>query len=88
MSTAPWHFPRRNRLMALLARATVLVEASATSGTRHQVAACALLGRPIFVPAPLLDQVGWRSTRAIRPHVLTWHEPSEAVSALLERVAT
>jgi DNA processing protein len=42
---ARWHFPRRNRLMAQIAHATLLVEAGPTSGTHHQVDACIALLR-------------------------------------------
>jgi DNA processing protein len=85
--TAPWHFPKRNRLMALLAQATVLVEASATSGTRHQVTACASLGRPIFVRAPLVDRLAWLNTPGVRCHVRVWREPSEATRLLAEHLS-
>jgi DNA processing protein len=57
---ARWHFPRRNRLMAQIAGATVLVEAGPTSGTRHQIDACIALGRPVLVRASLLGQgIDW-----------------------------
>jgi len=85
--TAAWHFPKRNRLMAQLAHATVLIEASATSGTRHQVAACATLGRPILAPAHLVEQLDWLKTSSVRPHVHVWREPSEVVGVLAQRLA-
>ena len=77
---APWHFPRRNRLMAQLASTTVLVEASATSGTRHQVAACASLGRPVLVPATLLERLEWLNTPSVRRYVRTWREPADVLA--------
>ncbi|MDR7273135.1 DNA processing protein [Pelomonas saccharophila] len=45
----PSNFPARNRLMALLSDATVVIEASDTSGTLHQAAECVRLGRWLFI---------------------------------------
>lgn len=47
-------FPRRNATMALLSHVTVIVEAGARSGTRHQAEECIRLGRLLL----LLDTVG------------------------------
>jgi DNA processing protein len=43
------NFPLRNRLMAALSDATVVIEASDTSGTLHQAAECQRLGRWLFI---------------------------------------
>lgn len=43
-----WHFPRRNRLVAALARALVVVRAGARSGCAHTVEAALRLGLPIW----------------------------------------
>jgi DNA processing protein len=45
----PSNFPERNRLMALLSDATVVIEASDTSGSLHQAAECQRLGRWLFI---------------------------------------
>jgi DNA processing protein len=45
----PSNFPKRNRVMAALTDATVIVEASDTSGTLHQAVECGLLGRWLFI---------------------------------------
>jgi DNA processing protein len=45
----PSNFPKRNRVMAALSDATVIVEASDTSGTLHQAAECQRLGRWLFI---------------------------------------
>ena len=42
-------FPMRNRTMALLTDATIIVEAGETSGTRHQGWEAIRLGRPLFL---------------------------------------
>lgn len=43
--TFPSHFPERNRTMAAISDASVIIEASETSGTLHQAAECMKLGR-------------------------------------------
>jgi hypothetical protein len=83
-----WHFPKRNRLMARLAQGTVLIEASPKSGTRHQVTACASLGRPIFAPAHLVEALDWLSAPSVRRCLRVWREPREVVAALTGRAAT
>jgi len=78
---APWHFPKRNRLMARLARAMVLVEVGAASGTRHQVQECLSLGRPVLVHAPLLEAgIEWLASAQRRGGVLAWREPAEVAA--------
>ena len=48
-------FPLRNRLMAALSDATVVMEASDTSGTLHQAAECTRLGRWLFIAKSVTD---------------------------------
>lgn len=43
--TFPSNFPARNRTMAAISDASVIIEASETSGTLHQAAECIRLGR-------------------------------------------
>jgi DNA processing protein len=43
------NFPKRNRVMAAISDATVIIEASDTSGTLHQAAECRRLGRWLFI---------------------------------------
>ncbi len=50
----PTNFPRRNRTMALLSHATVIVEAGASSGTEHQGWEALRLGRELFLLESLL----------------------------------
>jgi DNA processing protein len=51
---ATWQFPARNRIMAALARVTVVVEATARSGTRHTVDAAERVGHLVgAVPGPV-----------------------------------
>lgn len=53
--TFPSDFPKRNRLMAALSNGSVIVEASDTSGTLHQAAECARLGRWLFIMKSVVD---------------------------------
>jgi len=52
------NFPRRNRTMALVSDASVIVEASATSGTLHQGYEALRLGRPLFLLKSVFDTAG------------------------------
>jgi DNA processing protein len=49
------NFPLRNRLMAVLSDATVVMEASDTSGTLHQAAECKNLGRWLFIAKSVVN---------------------------------
>jgi DNA processing protein len=49
------HFPLRNRLMAALSDATIVMEASDTSGTLHQAAECTKLGRWLFIAKSVVE---------------------------------
>ncbi|MFY9340950.1 MAG: DNA-processing protein DprA [Planctomycetota bacterium] len=60
------NFPRRNRTMALLSEATIIIEAGEGSGTLHQGWEAIRLGRPLF----LLESLVQRSD-------LTW--PAEMI---------
>lgn len=56
--TFPSNFPARNRLMAALSDATVVMEAGDSSGTLHQAAECTRLGRPLFIAKTVVDNPG------------------------------
>jgi DNA processing protein len=49
------NFPMRNKLMALLSDATVIVEAGERSGVVYQAWECVRLGRPLFIHASLRE---------------------------------
>lgn len=51
----PGNFPERNKVMAAVADATVIIEASDTSGSLHQASECALLGRPLFIAKSVFE---------------------------------
>jgi len=53
--TYPSNFPERNKLMAAISDATVIVEASDTSGSLHQGAECLKLNRWLFIAKSVLE---------------------------------
>ncbi|HLH88070.1 MAG TPA: DNA-processing protein DprA [Xanthobacteraceae bacterium] len=79
-------FPLRNRLMAALSDATVVMEASDTSGTLHQAAECTRLGRWLFIAKSVVDdpKLTW-------PHKFLKYETCvvlERASQITERILT
>lgn len=54
-------FPMRNKVMAALTDATVIIEASDTSGALHQAAECARLNRWLFISSSVVEStsVNW-----------------------------
>jgi DNA processing protein len=54
----PSNFPARNRTMAALSDASVVIEASDTSGTLHQAAECQRLGRWLVIARSVVDDPG------------------------------
>jgi DNA processing protein len=55
MPSRPANFPMRNRTMALLSDATIIVEAGEKSGSLHQGWEALRLGRPLFVMRSQLE---------------------------------
>lgn len=49
------NFPMRNRTMALISDATIIVEASEKSGTKHQAWEALRLGRLVFIMQNIMD---------------------------------
>ena len=77
----------RNRLMAALCQATVIVAATDQSGTMHQATACSRLGRDLFICASQANDPAVRWPQRFvgpRTHVLN---STEQVLALLRRPA-
>lgn len=60
-STTPKDFVLRNRTMALISDATIIVEAGDTSGSLHQGWEALRLGRPLFIWKSVLNntQLSW-----------------------------
>jgi DNA processing protein len=83
-----WMFPHRNRLIAALAKATVIVEASTESGALHTVRAAIDLDRTIgVVPGPV-DAPAFRGSNALlhHPGACIIVEPEDALALLCPRV--
>lgn len=61
--TGKYLFPRRNRLMALLCEATIIVEAGPTSGVIHQAAECLRQKKRLFILKSLAEneKIEWVS---------------------------
>jgi DNA processing protein len=83
--TRPGHFPARNRLMARLARATVVIEAGDASGSLHQVAESVRAGRPVFVARSVVDdaRLTWPKQWLHEPLVSVLEASSQALAVAL-----
>jgi len=66
--TYPSNFPERNRLMTAVTDATVVIEASDSSGTLHQSAECQRLGRWLFIAKSLVDDPNLSWPRKFRSY--------------------
>jgi DNA processing protein len=79
------NFPARNRVMAAVTDATIIIEASDTSGTLHQASECTRLKRWLFISQAIIDDptVSW-------PQKFLSYEkavPLRRVSDVLDRLA-
>ena len=74
-------FPMRNGVMAALTRATVIVEASETSGTRIQARLALADRRPVLLLAPVMGQP-WAQELATQPGVTVAETTREVADAL------
>jgi DNA processing protein len=79
-----WTFPQRNAVMSGFARATVVVEASWTSGARMQARLALEHGRPVFLVRSLLEHK-WARDYAERPATYVV-DTAEQVIDVLERL--
>ena len=77
----PRTFPQRNAVMSGFARATVVVEASHTSGARMQARLALEHGRPVFLLRSLLSHQ-WARGYAERPGVYVVETGHDVVSHL------
>ncbi|MGO7955539.1 DNA-processing protein DprA [Rhizobium leguminosarum] len=78
------NFPARNKVMAVLSDATVIVEASDTSGTLHQAAECQRNNRWLFIMRSVVedDSVTWPSKFLKHPKTRVLTETSELLEAI------
>lgn len=78
------NFPKRNRVMALLSDATVIVEASDTSGTLHQAAECIRQGRWLFILKSVIDDpsVSWPERFLKEPRTVVLERSEDVLSRI------
>ncbi|TAX12592.1 DNA processing protein DprA [Rhizobium leguminosarum] len=78
------NFPERNRVMALLSDATVIVEASDTSGTLHQAAECQKNGRWLFIMKSVADdpRLSWPDKFLSQPRTMVLERSEDVFEAL------
>jgi DNA processing protein len=81
-------FPMRNAVMSGIALATVVVEASDTSGARMQARLALAQGRPVFLHHTLVERQPWAQIAARRPGTHVIHEPQELTQALERLIST
>jgi len=85
--TSRRNFPMRNRTMALVSDASVIVEAGEGSGSLSQGWEALRLGRPLFLMASILDQssLSWPRTM-IEYGAMVLREPEELFAQLPEAI--
>jgi DNA processing protein len=79
-------FPMRNAVMSGISLASVIVEASPTSGALTQARLALAHGRPALLVSSLLGQP-WARELARRPGVHVVHRPTE-ITAIVERLTS
>jgi DNA processing protein len=81
------NFPLRNRTMALVSNASVIVEAGEGSGSLSQGWEALRLGRPLFLMASIMDVRGLSWPRQMLEYgAMVLRQPDELLSVLPEQV--
>ena len=78
-------FPMRNAVMSGITLATVVIEASDTSGSRIQARLALAQGRPVFLLASLVERQSWAREYAGRPGTHVVRSPGE-ITTVVERL--
>jgi DNA processing protein len=78
-------FPMRNAVMSGITLATVVVEASDTSGARMQARLARAQGRPVFLLASLVERQAWAREYAAAPGTHVVRSPDE-ITTVVERL--
>jgi DNA processing protein len=82
----PGHFPRRNRLIAALGAATLVVQATRKSGTMNTVAWCLDLGREVYaLPGPVDDHACSGTNQLLSEGALVALSPADMVADIQRR---
>lgn len=80
---APWTFPRRNRLMAGISRATLLIEATHQSGSRITAKLATEYNRDVFaVPGNIFDTLSEAPHELIKLGATPITSPADLLEAL------
>lgn len=82
--TKRYYFPERNELMAAISDATVIVEASDTSGTLTQAKACLHQRRPLFIMRSCAEnkEVSWPSRFLLQEGVYVLDDVEQIIEVL------
>lgn len=81
----PWHFPVRNRIIAALARATLVVEATLRSGSLVTARLALELGRDVFaVPGRIFDERALGTLALLRDGAALAQHPDDLLDVLPE----
>lgn len=83
----PANFPARNRTMAALSDASVVIEASDTSGTLHQAAECQRLGRWLVIAKSVKDDpnLTWPAKFIGKPRTIILESTSQLLDTIYPR---
>lgn len=81
------NFPTRNKLMAALADATVIIEAGEASGTLHQAVECQRLGRWLFIAKSAAEdlRLAWPANFLNKPKTEALATTADVVKVLPRR---
>jgi len=81
------NFPKRNRVMAAISDATVIIEASDTSGTLHQAAECQRLGRWLFIAQSVANDptLSWPAKFLDKPRTRILNSASDVIDVVINR---
>ncbi len=82
--TYPSSFPLRNRVMARLSRATVIVEAGDTSGSLHQATECLKIGRTLWIAKSVIEtkSLTWPARFVGKPGVFVLERVEDLVAEI------
>jgi DNA processing protein len=78
------NFPKRNRVMAAISNATVIIEASDTSGTLHQASECTKLGRWLFIAQSCFEMPTLQWPRKFNEYATTI--PLTSTAEIVDRI--
>ncbi|MGH9975329.1 MAG: DNA-processing protein DprA [Nitrososphaeraceae archaeon] len=81
--TTPKDFVARNRTMALISDATIIIEAGELSGSRHQGWEAIRLGRPLFIWKSILNntQLKWPE-EMLRYGAIELYDPTDVLESI------